>query len=153
MRRRRALVWVAAWFVALRALIPIGFMLSVGASGAAVTLCPDYAPTPLALATEAAAGAAAKAAAGPHHGHHHAHAGHEAQPGSTDLQLADAGDHGLCPFAAAAHLGWHGPQPTFGPVALDLRPAFNSAAADVAVPRLHLSFSRSPRGPPALNLG
>jgi len=148
MRRRRALAWAAACFVALRALIPIGFMVSVGTSGAAVTLCPEYAPVP----------PAAEAQHAHHHGHDHAHVqGHGAGSGadgssSTTLQLTGSDAHGMCPFAAAAHSTWLGAK-SVAVLAVPQGPhRVAAAAADASLPRLHLCTSRSPRGPPALNL-
>jgi len=152
MRRRRTLAWVAACFVALRALVPIGFMVSVSASGAAVTLCPEYAPVP----------PAAEAQHAHHHGHDHAHPGHGAVANgagsaadgssSTTLQLPASDAHGLCPFAAAAHSAWLGAKSAVV-LAVPRGPhRAAAAAADASLPRLHLCTSRSPRGPPALNL-
>ena len=152
MRRRRALAWAAACFIALRALIPIGFMVSVGASGAAVTLCPEYAPVP----------PAAEAQHAHHHGHDHAHnPGHGAGAdvagsaadgsSSTTLQLPGSDAHGMCPFAAAAHSTWLGAK-SVAVLAVPQGPQRVAApAADASLPRLHPCTSRSPRGPPALN--
>jgi hypothetical protein len=141
-RHRRWLVWTALCLFALRALVPIGFMVSLEASHAAVTLCPDYGPVPPAVAAQ--------------HAHHHAqgaaHGTGDDGAGST-AHPPGAESHGLCPFAAAAHGGWHGLKPVFALPAPDLQQQLEAFAADAAVPRLHLSFSRSPRGPPALNLG
>jgi len=140
--RRRMLTAVAVCLFALRTLVPIGFMVSVGASGAAVTLCSDYAPLP----SGAVAG----------HAHHHAHGTATAAAGgaSEDLQLSGSEAHGLCPFAAAAHLGWHGSDLTGASGVLPQAQAWVPAATtDVAIARLFLSRSRSPRGPPLPNLG
>jgi len=137
-RRRRMLIASALCLFALRALIPIGFMLSVGASGAAVTLCQDYAPL--------LSGAAAQ------HAHHHAYGA--AGAASNDLQLSGSEAHGLCPFAAAGHLGWHCselPAISAPPAQADSRVA--AATPDVAPVRFFLSFAHSPRAPPLLNLG
>jgi hypothetical protein len=139
--RRRMLTAVAVCLFALRTLVPIGFMVSVGASGAAVTLCSDYAPLP----SGALAG----------HAHHHAHGAATAAAGgaSEDLQLSGSEAHGLCPFAAAAHLGWHGSDLTAASGVLPQAQAWVPAATtDVAIARFFLSRSRSPRGPPLPNL-
>jgi hypothetical protein len=137
-RRRRIVVGAALCLFALRALIPIGFMVSVGASGAAVTLCSDYAPLPSGAASQ--------------HVHHHAHGA--AGAASNDLQLSGSEAHGLCPFAAAGHLAWHCPQLTAASV---LPPQTHSrvvrATTVVSVARFFLSFAHSPRAPPLLNLG
>jgi hypothetical protein len=132
-RRRRWLASAALWLFALRTLVPIGFMVSLEASHAAVELCPDYGPLPPSAAAQ--------------HAHHHAHG---AGSGSN---AHGAESHGSCPFAGAGHGGWHGAKPTLALAAPDLQYRFNAAPADAAVARLHLSFAHSPRGPPALNLG
>ena len=137
--RRRVLVAFAVCLFALRALIPIGFMVSVGASHAAVTLCPDYAPLP----SGAVAG----------HLHHHAHGVGAAGAASGDVQLSGAESHGICPFAAAGHLGWHGSNPTAVSALPRVQGQTPGAAAEVAIPRLLPSYARSPRGPPPLYLG
>jgi len=128
------LIALAVCLFALRALIPIGFMVSVGASHAAVTLCPDYGPLP--------AGAAAQ------HVHHHADGA-----ASDGVQLSSSGAHGLCPFAAAAHLGWHCPDLTaVSGAAPHDQSQIPPATTDVALVRLFLSLAHSPRAPPLPNL-
>ena len=137
-RRRRLLMAAAVCLFALRTLIPIGFMVSVGAAGAAVTLCSDYAPLP--------SGAAAQ------HVHHHAHGATGAA--TNDLQLSGDQAHGLCPFAAAGHLGWHCPEiASISELPAQAPSRVAPATADVAPARLFLSFAHSPRAPPLLNLG
>jgi len=140
-RRRRLLAWLGVCLFAVRSLVPIGFMLSAGASGAAVTLCPDYAPVP--------------PAAGALHAHHHHHAAQDAGAGgsSAPAHLPGAEDHGLCPFAAAGLPAWHGAKPVLVPHVPEARRPFDAAASDAAVVRLLLVTSRSPRGPPLLPLG
>ena len=137
LRRRRVLAWAALLLFALRTLIPIGFMVSIEASRAAVTLCPDYEPLPPAAAAHHAH----------HHGLQHTHAG---TPGQ---HVTGEGSHALCPFAGAAHSGWH----AGGPAAMAEPPApaaaLRAVAADLAPARLHHPTSRSPRGPPASELG
>jgi hypothetical protein len=137
-RRRRILTAVAVCLFALRTLIPIGFMVSVGVSHAAVTLCPDYAPLPPSAAAL--------------HAHHHLHGSASAGAGSNDAQVSGVDGHGLCPFAAAVHLGWHG-APAVASVALDAQVRLHPPAADAAIVQRFLSLSRSARGPPLLNLG
>src|SRR5258706_6160084 len=132
-RRRRMLIASALCLFALRALIPIGFMLSVGASGAAVTLCQDYAPL--------LSGAAAQ------HAHHHAYGA--AGAASNDLQLSGSEAHGLCPLAAARPPGGHCselPALSVPPPQGDSRGA--AAAPDVPPVRFFLSFSPPPPPPP-----
>jgi hypothetical protein len=139
-RRRRLLVWLGIALFALRSLVPVGFMLSAGASGAAVTLCPDYAPVPPAAAAL--------------HAHHHHHAARDAAAdgSSAPVQLPGAEGHGLCPFAAAGLPAWHGPKPVVVPPALEARRPSGRAPSDAAAVRLLLVTSRSPRGPPLLPL-
>jgi hypothetical protein len=143
-RRRRLLAWLGICLFALRSLVPIGFMVSAGASGAAVILCPDYAPVPPSAAALQA-----------HHHHHHHHVQPDGapstSPGSVDLPGAE--DHGLCPFAAAAHTTCHGVKPPLAPAVSDARPPFDPAASEAAASRLLLVTSRSPRGPPLPLLG
>jgi hypothetical protein len=141
LRRRRLLAWAALWLFALRALVPIGFMVSLEASHAAVTMCPDYAPLP----------PAAAALHAHHQGlHHAAHGGGTAGTGST-ADLPGVESHGLCPFAAAALTGWHGAKAALAAPAPDSQRLFNGAAADAAVPRLEVLAAHPARGPPALN--
>jgi len=131
-RRRRWLASAALCLFALRALVPIGFMVSLEASHAAVVLCPDSGPLPPSLAA---------------HAHHH-HAQGAGAAGTDSTHGAGVDSHGLCPFAAAAHGGCHGLGSAVALAAPDSQYRFNADAADAAAPRLHPSFSRSPRGPP-----
>jgi hypothetical protein len=136
-RRRRLLAWLGVCLFAARSLVPIGFMVSAGASGAAVTLCPDYAPVP-------------PAAAAALHAHHHHHGPQDGGTGgsSAPAHLPGAEDHGLCPFAAAGLPAWHGSKPVLVPPVSEARHPFDPAASDAAIVRLLLVSSRSPRGPP-----
>jgi len=136
--RRRRWAALALCLFALRSLVPIGFMLSIEAGHAAVTLCPDTAAGPA-------------GAAGPH-AHHHVHGPAPGGSASTDQEPAGAHAHSLCPFAAAAHGGWHDAGAAPACAAPDSSKQFDCATTSVAAPRLHLSASHSPRGPPALTL-
>lgn len=177
--RRRALIWSAVLFVALRGLIPAGFMLSFGSAGAAVTLCPEYdAPAPAGAPPHAhhpglhhhhhAADSAGMAAAGHSAAAHGHHAGHDgarapsdapaptaaassADDRSQSAELSVEDGHGICPFAAAAHVMWHAPQSTCTFAPSEEPVARQTVAGDM--PRSGVPFcpSRSPRGPPALN--
>jgi hypothetical protein len=126
--RRRLAIGLALGFFALRALVPVGFMLSVGPAQAAITLCPEFGQLP--------------AAAGLHHSHHD-HGG--------GLQVPGAQAHGACPFASAGHTAWHVPASVRLPAACAVGALARARAGDrpVAVGRLELS--KAPRGPPVLN--
>ena len=137
LRRRRVLAWAALLLFALRTLVPIGFMVSIEASHAAVALCPDYGPLPPAAATQ--------------HAHHHAL--QHAHAGAGGQHVAGGESHALCPFAGAAHSHWHAGGPTAATATPAPASALRAIAADVAPARLHHPTSRSPRGPPASDLG
>ncbi len=137
LRRRRVLTWAALLLFALRTLVPIGFMVSIEASHAAVALCPDYGPLPPAAVTQHAH----------HHGLKHAHAGTSGQ------HLAGEESHALCPFAGAAHSDWHAGAPAATPGPAATASGLLAVAADAAPVRFHHPTSRSPRGPPASDLG
>ncbi len=119
---------------ALRIVVPVGFMLSVGPSGAAVSLCPDFAPLPT----------------GAHAHHHHAVGGSSAGDPAGAPSVAE--DHGICPFGAAGHLAWH---PASGTDPLFLQDSGilpRTEATDRFVARSRLFHPHSPRAPPR-NLG
>jgi hypothetical protein len=128
--RRRLITALALGLFALRTLVPIGFMLSVGPARAAITLCPEFGPLP--------------PAAGPHLAHHvHDH--------GAGVQLPGADAHSACPFGAAAHTAWHASSFAGGPVVAGHGAPLRIRAADLPVPGLRLELSRAPRGPPCLN--
>jgi hypothetical protein len=133
---RRLVAAAALCLFALRSLVPIGFMLSMEAGHAAVTLCPDDAAGPTG-----------------HHAHHHPHSLHSGGSASADPESAGAHGHSLCPFAAAAHGGWQDVGVALTCAAPDSPKQFDRATNDVAVSRLHLWASHPARGPPALTLG
>jgi hypothetical protein len=137
LRRRRLATWLALCLFALRTLVPIGFMVSVEASHAAVTLCPDYAPLPASAAAQHAH----------HHGlqHQHSGAGGPHPPGAES--------HGLCPFAGAGHSPSHAVAPAAAAAPPALAGSLAAVAADAAPARFHHPTSHSPRGPPAPHLG
>jgi hypothetical protein len=129
--RRRFIAGLAMALFALRALVPVGFMLSFEPAQAAITLCPEFGPLPFSV--------------GAHH--HHVHG----TGASSSLQLPDADSHSPCPFAAAGHSAWHA-----AALENDLASGADRAptrvrAAGITFPRTHHEFSHAPRGPPFLN--
>lgn len=142
-RRRRLLAWLGICLFCLRSLVPIGFMVSASASGAAVILCPEYAPVPPSVA----------APQGHHHHHHHVQPDGAPSGSAGSADLPGAEDHGLCPFAAAAHTTCHGLKPVPAPAVSDARRSLPPAASEASLVRLLLIASRSARGPPLPLLG
>ena len=84
-RWQRWIVWLLPFLVA-RALVPAGFMLSVGDSGLDLTFCPT-----VASATEVAA-------ASHHGGAHHAAEWRDAGEPQQHSDHYQASDTGVCPF-------------------------------------------------------
>jgi hypothetical protein len=119
---RRTLSVLAALALALRALIPTGFMLAPVDGHAQIVICP----------------------AGLHEASHAHHAGAAAGHAAGSAHAADQ-----CPFALAGGPGFIGAAPDLAqPYFVLLQPPPTVALASVAVPpplRHH-----APRGPPAL---
>ena len=130
-RRRRLVTGAAALLFALRALVPVGFMLSMGHAGAAITVCPDFGPVPAASSA-----------------HHHAHGGGSHEP----LHHSIASGHSMCPFAAAGHLAWHANVAAVSDSSADAGMPLRVGITSALVRRTLLDRARTARGPPDLNL-
>lgn len=127
-RRQHAIAWTITLLTALRALLPVGYMLAPSEAGALplrIVLCPSQSPA-LALVAEAVEAYAAHGAAqrqpvhgerdqahhpaprNAHHHHHHAHTGARSA-GPPHVDHADHSDHSdhADALAAVSH-GGHG---------------------------------------------
>lgn len=89
-RRKHFTLWLLLALVALRGLVPVGYMVDATPNGLAIVVCGSgiYA---------AAAQMPAAMPAGEHHHHHHHSAGDASEQSSTG-----ASDHSICPFSMAA---------------------------------------------------
>ena len=83
--------WLLLALIALRGLVPAGYMIDVSANGLSLVVCGSgiY-----------AAAAQSTAIQGEHHAHHHGD-GHHGD-GANDSSQALETDHSICPFAVAA---------------------------------------------------
>lgn len=124
---RHALAMLLALALAVRALVPLGFMPTVDVHGAiALMFCEGYAPTPTATAPTRDA----------HHTHHvHGGAGHRTA-------------HTSCPFAAS---GGATPPPAPLPLYLPAARFLATARQPSREPVSRRGFrAHAPRGPPSL---
>jgi hypothetical protein len=122
--------------LAVRAFLPLGFMLSTDASGLALAFCPTQSPA-LAAAFPLDADATQHSS---HHQHHEAPLDADGPPTSADPP---------CPYALGA-VAVHDSAPTL----LGLLPAFEHDSALLTArvdPRYGPARAQSVRGPPALS--